>query len=125
MLTVITHPTTPPPRRKRPQGWRVVRRQARCAAGAVGQTGGSTPHHRWGYAIRRDWPDGTHDLFAFTPDKDTAERNLTRDHTYWHSGPIRPAAVSIVAAHTTDVDHHPVDGCRNPSCPHTPQRGEQ
>ncbi|MFG3423245.1 hypothetical protein [Micromonospora sp. NPDC048063] len=80
--------------------------------------------YAWGYAIRREWPDGTHDLFGFTPDADTAQRQLDRDGGYWRSGPVRPTAVYLVAANAADVNQHPVDGCRTTSCPNSPNQGE-
>ncbi|MFG2059402.1 hypothetical protein ACGFI9_35865 [Micromonospora sp. NPDC048930] len=79
----------------------------------------------WGYAIRREWPDGAHDLFGFTSNESEAERQLARDESYWSSGPVRPAAVYVVPANAADVNRHPVDGCRSASCPNSPERGQQ
>lgn len=79
----------------------------------------------WGYAIRRQWADGCHDLFGFTPDAQTAQRRLDRDRRYWHRGPVRPAAVYLVPANAADVSRHPVDGCQLSCCPNTPGRGQR
>ncbi|MEU5725036.1 hypothetical protein ABZ783_24880 [Micromonospora sp. NPDC047738] len=77
----------------------------------------------WGYALRREWPDGRHDLFGFTPNAATAQRRLDRDERFWQPGPVRPVAVYIVPANAADVRQHPVDGCRSVSCPDSPERG--
>ncbi|MEU9508574.1 hypothetical protein AB0D32_20130 [Micromonospora sp. NPDC048170] len=79
----------------------------------------------WGYAIRREWPDGAHDLFGFAADPETAQRWLDRDRAYWRGGPVRPAAVYLVAANAADVDRHPVAGCRRSCCPDSPERGQR
>ncbi|QDY09437.1 hypothetical protein FJK98_21675 [Micromonospora sp. HM134] len=81
--------------------------------------------HLWGYALRREWPDGTHDLFGFTPRADVALRRLDRDRSYWRTGPVRPLAVYLVPVHAADVTTHPVRDCRKPSCPDVPQRGQR
>ncbi|MGN9811427.1 hypothetical protein ACTMSW_18980 [Micromonospora sp. BQ11] len=79
----------------------------------------------WGYAVRREWANGSHDLFGFTPDAGTARRRLERDHSYWRLGPVRPAAVYLVAATAADVDRHPVDGCQGSCCPNSTDRGQR
>lgn len=79
----------------------------------------------WGYAIRREWASGCHDLFGFTPDAQTAQRRLDRDQGYWRRGPVRPAAVYLVAANAADVSGHPVDGCRRSGCPDVVDRGQR
>ncbi|WP_152748329.1 MULTISPECIES: hypothetical protein [Micromonospora] len=79
----------------------------------------------WGYAIRREWANGSHDLFGFTPDVETAQRRLDRDRSYWRGGPVRPAAVFLVPANAADVSRHPVDGCRLSCCPDLVERGQR
>ncbi|WP_107076695.1 hypothetical protein [Micromonospora sp. MH33] len=79
----------------------------------------------WGYAIRREWASGCHDLFGFTPDAQTAQRWLDRDQGFWRRGPVRPAAVYLVAANAADVCRHPVDGCRRSGCPDVVERGQR
>ncbi|MFY1597347.1 hypothetical protein [Micromonospora sp. WMMD737] len=81
--------------------------------------------YKFGYAIRREWPSGEHDLFGFTPDADIAQRHLDRDQGYWQSGPVRPAAVFVVAVNARDVERHPVGGCRQSWCPNVPERGQR
>ncbi|MDG4807639.1 hypothetical protein O7634_12840 [Micromonospora sp. WMMD1120] len=85
----------------------------------------TSTEYAWGYAIRREWPDGTHDLFGFTADTDTATRQLNRDRSFWRSGPVRPTAVYLVPANAADVGAHPVDGCRRSGCPDSPKRGQR
>ncbi|MEU7753662.1 hypothetical protein [Micromonospora sp. NPDC049171] len=88
--------------------------------------GDVTPsEYAWGYAIRREWPDGAHDLFGFTPDTHTAIRRLHRDRSFWRGGPVRPTAVYLVPTNAAEVDGHPVDGCRRSECPDSPQRGQR
>ncbi|MFI2270648.1 hypothetical protein [Micromonospora aurantiaca (nom. illeg.)] len=70
-----------------------------------------------GYVIRREWANGCHDLFGFTPDTQTAQRWLDRDQVYWRRGPVRPTAVYLVPANAADVSRHPTSGCRAVSCP--------
>ncbi|MEU3455261.1 hypothetical protein ABZ671_16945 [Micromonospora sp. NPDC006766] len=84
----------------------------------------TTSKYAWGYAVRREWSNGSHDLFGFTSDKGEAERSLTRDQSYWRRGPVRPVAVYVVAANASAVEQHAVDGCRSASCPDSPKRGE-
>ncbi|QKW13411.1 hypothetical protein [Verrucosispora sp. NA02020] len=96
---------------------------APTAAGADTTPGAAMPsEYLWGYAIRRQWPDGSHDLFGFTPDPQTAAHRLTRDRSYWRTGPIRPTAVYLVPTNDATVHHHPVTGCRHHSCPDNPDR---
>lgn len=78
----------------------------------------------WGYVIRREWADGRHDLFGFTADADKARRRLDRAERFWRGGPVRPVAVYVVAANASDVNQHPVDGCRSTLCPDSPERGQ-
>lgn len=85
----------------------------------------SPPEWAFGYAIRREWPNGAHDLFGHAPDAATAQRRLNRDRAFWAGGPVRPAAVYLVPASAADVERHPVDGCRRSGCPDSPERGQQ
>ena len=126
MLTTATDPVTTAVVRRRNVGrWLATRLGLARPAGAGPDAGaGTSTEFVWGYAIRREWGDGSHDLFGFTPDKDVAERCLARDRSYWHSGPVRPVAVYLVPVNAAAVDRHPVDGCRSSSCPDAAERGE-
>lgn len=77
----------------------------------------------WGYAVRREWPDGTHDLFGFVARLEEAEERVARDRRYWRAGPVRPTAVYVVGASEGDVLRHPVDGCRSVWCLSSVERG--
>ncbi|WP_433532343.1 hypothetical protein ACQPYA_10070 [Micromonospora sp. CA-263727] len=92
----------------------------------VGVTNGEDvmTSYTWGYAVRREWPGGAHDLFGFTSDREDAERQLARDEGFWRAGPVRPVTVYVVAASASDVDQHPLDGCLGSTCPNAPQRGQ-
>ncbi|MFI7025160.1 hypothetical protein ACIBMZ_20830 [Micromonospora sp. NPDC049900] len=85
---------------------------------------GTAAENVQGFAIRREWRNGSHDLFGFTPDKEVAERSLVRDKRYWLYGPVRPEAVFLLPVNAADVDRHPVDGCFGSLCPDTRERGE-
>ncbi|GAB3087192.1 hypothetical protein GCM10027186_55100 [Micromonospora schwarzwaldensis] len=70
-----------------------------------------------GVAVRREWPDGRHDLFGFTRNVEAAMRGLTGQRRYWQRSPLRPTATYLVAADEQVVRSHPVTGCRAKSCP--------
>ncbi|MER7457301.1 hypothetical protein [Micromonospora sp. NPDC126480] len=127
MLPAITHaPTVAPPRRLNAGRWwpgRLV--TARTGAAVPDADGVASDEFAWGYAIRREWPNDVHDLFGFTPDAATAQRRLDRDRSFWRSGPVRPTAVYLVPVNAAVVRRHPVEGCRNSSCPDAPERGQR
>ncbi|WP_431937068.1 hypothetical protein [Micromonospora sp. RP3T] len=79
----------------------------------------------WGYAVRREWANGLHDLFGFTADAKAAKRQLDHEAAFWRLGPVRPVAVYLVAATSVEVDRHPVGGCDRTSCPDSPDRGRR
>ncbi|MFJ2087527.1 hypothetical protein ACIOBK_33720 [Micromonospora chokoriensis] len=81
--------------------------------------------YEWGYAVRREWASGDHDLFGFAPDAATAQRQLDHDRNYWCHGPVRPAAVYLVPAGAADVARHSVVGCRLSCCPDAVERGQR
>lgn len=117
--------TASPPRRLNAGRWLPAWLNAARTADAVTDAGDVTADaYAWGYAVRREWADGRHDLFGFTPDAGTARHRLDRDQDYWRRGPIRPTSVYLVPANASDVNRHPVDGCRRRSCPDSPERGE-
>ncbi|MEW2385586.1 hypothetical protein AB0873_26340 [Micromonospora sp. NPDC047707] len=127
MLPVITRlRTLAPPRRLNAGWWWPARLTTAHTGAAVTDAGGVTSEEfAWGYAIRREWPDGAHDLFGFTADAAIAQRRLDRDRGFWRSGPVRPAAVYLVPVNAAVVRRHPVGGCRNSSCPDAPERGQR
>lgn len=127
MLTAVTFfCALSPPRRPNLGRWLPARLIAAPSGVAVTDAEVVTGlEYTWGYAVRREWPDGAHDLFGFTPDRAAAQGVLERDHGYWRSGPVRPTTNFLVAASAADVAGHPTVGCRNSGCPDSPERGQQ
>jgi len=79
-----------------------------------------TPPTRWraGRAIRRDWPDGTHELVGFRDDEAAATRFLDGDRRFWRRGPLRPTAWRVVEISRRDFElHGRRRECRSPDCP--------
>ena len=71
-----------------------------------------------GFAVRRDWPDGSHELVGFTESESRAERFIRRDREYWRRGPLRPLSWQIVVVSRRDFElHERRFGCRAPDCP--------
>jgi hypothetical protein len=71
-----------------------------------------------GYAVRRDWPDGTHEIIGFRWTAAAAARLLAGDRHYWRRGPLRPSAWAMVVVSRRDFDLHARrPGCRSPDCP--------
>lgn len=127
MLTLTAGSTTSAPPLLSSLGRRVAALLGAARSGAAVTDAGdvTSAEYAWGYAIRREWPNGMHDLFGFTADQQAAERSLDHDQRYWRRGPIRPTAVYLVAANASDVNRHPMDGCRSTSCPDSPERGQR
>jgi hypothetical protein len=74
-----------------------------------------------GFAVRRDWPDGTHDLVGFRTTALQAHRFAERDRRYWRWGPLRPRAWAVVVVSRRDFDLHAGRrDCRAPDCPAAP-----
>ncbi|WP_328340534.1 hypothetical protein [Micromonospora sp. NBC_00421] len=133
MLFVVDRPVVMFPPRRRELGWWLppwlapVRSRPTAPDSADGEDGAGVGAgvDLWGYAIRREWSDGAHDLFGFTPRAGVALRRLDRDRGYWRGGPVRPTAVLLVTASAGDVVSHPVRGCRKLSCPDSLQWGQR
>ena len=70
----------------------------------------------WGYAVRVDWPDGTHGFAGWRADVDAALRQLNNRRDYWVKAPMTSPAWTIVAANRDLVRHHQ-DQCRSANCP--------
>jgi len=71
-----------------------------------------------GLAVRRDWPDGCHELVGFSTDVAKVERFLRRDRVYWSRGPVRPASWEVVWVSRRDFSLHASRlDCRAPDCP--------
>jgi len=71
-----------------------------------------------GHAVRRDWPDGTHELVGFRCLRVRAERFAKQDQAYWRRGPLRPCAYAVVVISRRDFRLHAHrHDCRSPDCP--------
>lgn len=71
-----------------------------------------------GHAVRRDWPDGTHDIVGWRTTAGKAERFARRDRECWRRGPLRPRTWSVVVISRRDVQlHGRRHDCRAPDCP--------
>ncbi|MEV0732299.1 hypothetical protein [Polymorphospora sp. NPDC050346] len=71
-----------------------------------------------GFAVRRDWPDGTHTYFGLSRTFEQAQHRLARDHDYWRLGPLQPVAWSVVEIPRQQLDaHHGRPDCRALDCP--------
>jgi hypothetical protein len=71
-----------------------------------------------GYAARREWADGSHDLVGFRWTEASAAKFVDRDRWYWRRGPVRPQSWELVLVSRRDFDLHAGrDGCRSPGCP--------
>ena len=68
-------------------------------------------------AVRRDWPDGTHEFVHLGVSHVEAEGFAANDEAYWRRGPWRPAhAVVRISARDFDL-HRRRRLCRAPDCP--------
>ena len=71
-----------------------------------------------GYAVRRDWPDGSHELIGFRSAAASLGGFIRRDRAYWQRGPLRPDRWTVVVVSRRDFDLHSArPGCRSPDCP--------
>jgi hypothetical protein len=71
-----------------------------------------------GLAVRRDWPDGCHELVGFSVESEGVERFVRRDRAYWRRGPVRPASWQVVRVSRRDFSlHEQRPNCRAPDCP--------
>ncbi len=71
-----------------------------------------------GFAVRTDWPDGTHLIFGWRPSWRAASRLVARDRNYWLPGPLCPVGWSIVAVSRFEESaHHRRGHCEDRYCP--------
>lgn len=79
----------------------------------------SRPIQAWepAYAVRREWPDGTHDFIELSLTVLGAQAGARQDHEYWRRGPVRPRSWSVVVISARDFDLHVGRRlCRAPDC---------
>jgi hypothetical protein len=67
------------------------------------------------WSVRRDWPDGTHELLTPRRGVDAARRALAADGRFWRRGPVRPR-LTIVSMTLAEFRSH-ATWCRSPACP--------
>jgi hypothetical protein len=71
-----------------------------------------------GFAVRRDWPDDTHEFVGLRETLEEAERFLSGDREYWRRGPLWPRDYPVVWISRHDFDLHANRrDCRSPECP--------
>lgn len=71
-----------------------------------------------GYAMRRDWPDGIHDLVCWRRSQRRAAAKIAGDVEYWRRTTFRPTRHSVVAVSLRDFAlHRRRRDCRAPDCP--------
>lgn len=70
------------------------------------------------YAVRRNWPDGTHDYFRLSNSPGDAQKGVEGDRTYWSRHPIRPTEHRVIAITAGTFDaHRSADACKSADCP--------
>jgi hypothetical protein len=71
-----------------------------------------------GFAIRRLWPDGTHDYIRLSQTPGEAQSHVEADQRYWRRGPFRPVEYRVVSISLNDYTlHRRRHACRSPDCP--------
>jgi hypothetical protein len=85
--------------------------------GLAGTAGLAAPLDRI-WAVRRDWPDGTHELLTPRIGRATAQRALAADARFWRRGPVRPR-LTVVSLALAEFRSHPGGDrwCRSSTCP--------
>jgi hypothetical protein len=97
-------------------GWYGGRRRSGLTlrGGDARSVGSSTV--RW--AVRRDWPDGTHEFVRACDTEAGADRQLEKDRVFWRPGPMRPElSVVCVSAHDFALHGRHRRDCKAPDCP--------
>jgi hypothetical protein len=71
-----------------------------------------------GFAVRRRWPDGSHDYIELVMTPGAAQSAIEPNRRYWQKGPWRPTEYRVVAISRNDYDLHYHRGrCQSPDCP--------
>lgn len=70
---------------------------------------------RVGWAVQREWPDGTHELFGFGRQYSRVGRRLDQDAVYWRRGPLRPVGHAVVRTSWYDFWLH-LSPCSDATC---------
>jgi hypothetical protein len=75
---------------------------------------------RAGFAVRRQWPDRTHEFVRFGRTESRAARFIQSDRTFWRRGPWRPDHAIVVISLRDFELHRDRPACRAPDCPTGP-----
>lgn len=70
-----------------------------------------------GVAVRRDWPDSSHDLFGWRRPGADLGPAMRADLIHWLRGPARPVYSSVRVSMRDFLLHGRRDTCRAPDCP--------
>jgi hypothetical protein len=71
-----------------------------------------------GWAVRRDWADGSREFVGFRASERGAARIARRDESYWRRGPRWPSRYAVVTmTRTAFLVHTDMQRCRDVSCP--------
>jgi hypothetical protein len=69
------------------------------------------------FAVRRDWPDGSHEFVRSRRDPARAARQLEGDRAYWRRGPLRPELSLVeISRHEFRLHARHRRDCRAPDC---------
>lgn len=68
-----------------------------------------------GFAVRADWPDGTHEVMLFGHRLRSVEKRMKRAANLWRRSPQRPTAWTVIAVDTMSYNAHD-RACRYGNC---------
>jgi hypothetical protein len=91
-------------------------RTAEPASSVNARSTGKSAQVRW--AVRRDWPDGTHEFIRARDNETDALRQMESDHEFWRRGPMRPPlSVVRISVHDFELHGRRRRDCKAPDCP--------
>ena len=70
-----------------------------------------------GRAVRREWPDRTHEYIRFSQGDEDLARFVERDAAYWRRGSWRPTHSIVVISLREFTWHRRRRNCRSLDCP--------
>lgn len=83
------------------------------------------PHPQVVWAVRHDWPGGTHSFARPRRSAKGAQRELVKAHRFWCQGPGRPRlSVVEVSLHDLRVHGRFRQWCKAPDCPAASSTGK-
>ncbi|MDT5027737.1 MAG: hypothetical protein QOE61_4163 [Micromonosporaceae bacterium] len=102
---------------KRGVGWNGrVSRTERAADNTSARSAGRLSQVRW--AVRRDWPDGTHEFIRARDTESDAQHQAQGDRDFWRRCPMRPRlSVVRISVHDFDLHGRHRHNCKAPDCP--------